>query len=139
MDAPGNGDALPSAEALNANRVDIEGNTSPLQRKRRNRPSLAKRRRYKKRLLQARMEEPEQALPKPTVPASSAQDSSLTTSSSSTPLSALAPALVPACPMEELHSGPPSPVPSEDRGTDQHDNLAPPQRPSRRHHRQRKA
>ncbi|KAJ5542792.1 hypothetical protein N7535_005215 [Penicillium sp. DV-2018c] len=91
-------DASPSGETRNAKGADIEGKETSLER-----------------VLKASEKELEQPLPRPTVPASSAQGSPLATSSNPTPLSALAPVFLPAHPAEqELHSGPLSPAPSED-------------------------
>ncbi|KAJ5542506.1 hypothetical protein N7535_004928 [Penicillium sp. DV-2018c] len=136
MDASEHDDVSPSGETLNANGADIEGNGSPPQRRKRYRPSQEKRRRYRARVLRESEKEHEQALPEPTVPASSAQSTPPATSLNSTPLSASAPVFLPARPAEqELHSGPLAPAPSEDSGTGPHDNVAPPQWSSRRHRR----
>ncbi|KAJ5130693.1 uncharacterized protein N7515_006732 [Penicillium bovifimosum] len=111
-----------------------EGGGSPKMRKRKNRPSQAKRRRFRARLEASKMEL-EQALPKPTVPAASAQGTPLAASSSSTPLSISAPVYLPAHLAEqELHSGrlslAPLPIkkdidPPEDCGTGSQENDAP--------------
>ncbi|KAJ5130702.1 uncharacterized protein N7515_006741 [Penicillium bovifimosum] len=115
-DAPEHEEASPSGGALSANGAEIEGDGSPQVRKRRNRPSQAKRRRYKERLLEASAKELEQAVPRPTVPASSARGTPLAASSSSTPLPASAPVLPAPLAEQELHSGPlsPSPLPMDD-------------------------
>ncbi|KAJ5124459.1 uncharacterized protein N7515_008284 [Penicillium bovifimosum] len=148
-DAPEHHDTSSPAEVLSVNGAEVEGDGSPQKRKRKNRPSQAKRRRFKQRLLEASEKELEQAHPKPTVPASSAQGTPLAVSSSSTPLSALAPVFVPAFLAEqELQSGSPSPAPlsmqmgidpPDDCGTGSHDNGAPPQRPFRRHRHRRRS
>jgi hypothetical protein len=150
IDASDHDDDSAEAEALNGNGAEIEGDASTPKRKRKNRPSQAKRRRLHERVLEASEKELEQALPKPTVPASSAQGTPLAASSSSTPLSASAPVFLPARLAEqELQSGPLSPAPlsvemdidpPEDCGTGSHDDGAPPQRSSRRRrHRRRNA
>ncbi|KAJ5145464.1 uncharacterized protein N7515_000028 [Penicillium bovifimosum] len=138
MDAFKQDDASASAEVLNAKGADIEGDGSPQKRKRKNRPSQAKRRRFKRRLLEASEKELEQALFRSRY------------TSRGVPLSALAPVFVPTHLAEqERQSGPLSsaPVsmqigidPPDDCGTGAHDNGVPPQRSfRRRRHRKRKA
>ncbi|KAJ5571182.1 hypothetical protein N7535_004842 [Penicillium sp. DV-2018c] len=85
MDASEHDDASPSGEDRNANGADIEGDGSPPARRKRYRPSQAKRRRFRERALKASEKEHEQGVPQPTVHASSAQSSPLATSSSPTP------------------------------------------------------
>ncbi|KAJ5410287.1 uncharacterized protein N7487_004646 [Penicillium crustosum] len=132
----------PAGDPIGNGADDERPDSTPAYFSRKNRPSQAKRRREGKRARQEKKD-----LKHSDVLASYASNASLAMSSSSTPLSALAPVFVPGRLAEQgdLQSGPPSPTPlftnvgidpPADCGTTTPDDNALPQ-PSRRRRRRR--
>ncbi|KAJ5774326.1 hypothetical protein N7457_009222 [Penicillium paradoxum] len=142
-------DPLAPVEILNGNGAETAGcDSTPANKRKKNRPSQAARLRQGKRARRESEKELQQDAFGSTVPASSALDASLATSQVSTPLSALAPVFVPGRTAEqELQSGPLSPTPLSvemdidlpaDCGTTSPDDNASSQRSSRRHRRRKR-